>query len=145
MRCFATLLRSLFLFLALSVCSVFALETSSELIVVANLSEGSKALDKNDLRNIFLGRGGTAFIPIVPPPDSKSRIVFNTQIIGLNESRIQSFYAQMQFSGRARPPAQLSTLDELVDFVTKTPNGITYLPKNTLIPENLRIVFRVNM
>jgi hypothetical protein len=138
-------LRSVFLLHAMAVTPALSQEKNSEVIIVANLTEAIKTIEKNDLRNIFLGRGDYGFIPAVPSPEAQSRVIFNTQIIGLNESRIQSFYAQMRFSGLARPPIQIYKIDELIEFLSVTPMAISYLPKDTKIPDNLTIVFNISM
>lgn len=115
-----------------------------QVVIVSNLTGEKATLSKNQIRDIFLGRGDSKYVPVVPVPGTKSRIVFNTQIIGLKESRIQSFYAQMRFSGRANPPTQLGSAEELIAFVVSKPNGITYLPKNTPIPDELTIIYEVD-
>jgi len=116
-----------------------------EILVIKNISNPAQALTKNQLRNIFLGRNNYSFEPVIPPVKTISRMVFNTKIIGLNESRIQSYYAQMRFSGRARPPKELKTVNDLIQYVVTHPKAITYVPKDTQLPEGIEIIYTINM
>jgi len=122
---------------------VFANKSGIEVIVVKNTSNTIKHITKNQLRNVFLGRDTLMFDPVIPPENTMTRIIFNTKVIGLNESRIQSFYAQMRFSGRARPPQELSSIDALLYYVITNENAITYLPKGTLLPKNVEIIYTI--
>ena len=125
--------------------SQFALanKNSIEVIVVKNTSNSIKSITKNELRNVFLGRDTLMFEPVIPPVNTLTRIVFNTKIIGLNESRIQSFYAQMRFSGRARPPKELASISALLHHIATNPNAITYVPQGTKLPSNVEIVYTI--
>lgn len=121
----------------------FANKNSIEVIVIKNTSNMLKHITKNELRNVFLGRDTLMFEPVIPPVDTITRIVFNTKIIGLNESRIQSFYAQMRFSGRARPPKELPTIEALLYYIATTKNAITYVPQGTKLPKNVEIIYTI--
>jgi hypothetical protein len=69
------------------------------------------------------------------------RKVFNTQVIGLPESRIQSFWAQMRFSGRSNPPSNVSNIEEMVTFLIEHESSVGYLPEGTSIPNGLTVVY----
>ncbi|WP_077340868.1 hypothetical protein [Pseudocolwellia agarivorans] len=125
--------------------SQFALanKNSTEVIVVKNIENPINSITKNQLRNVFLGRNTLMFEPVIPPVETITRIIFNTKIIGLNESRIQSFYAQMRFSGRARPPKELPTTDALLHYISTTPTAITYVPQGTKLPKNVVVIYTI--
>lgn len=121
----------------------FANKSSVEVIVIKNIENPIKTITKSQLRSVFLGRNTLMFEPVIPPVETITRIIFNTKIIGLNESRIQSFYAQMRFSGRARPPKELPTTDALLHHITITPSAITYVPQGTKLPDNVEVIYTI--
>lgn len=117
---------------------------ANELVIVANASEKEINLSKQQLRNLFMGGAIQGeYIPVSMTPSQRSRIVFNTRIIGLTESRIQSYWAQLKFTGRSRPPIEFSTIEELVAYTEKTPGAITYLPSDVSVPASLQVIFSV--
>jgi len=116
-------------------------KNNSKILVIKNSQNATKKITKSQLRNIFLGRNTLMFEPVIPPQETLSRIIFNMKIIGLNESRIQSFYAQMRFSGRARPPKEIATTKKLLEYVANTTNAISYVPSNSELPHNVEIIY----
>jgi hypothetical protein len=117
---------------------------ADELVIVANTTEQNISIDKQQLRNLFMGGAIQGkYIPVSMTPNKRSRIVFNTRIIGLTESRIQSYWAQLKFTGRSKPPIEFSTVEELIAYVEKTPGAITYLPGSASIPDSLQVIFSI--
>lgn len=115
---------------------------ADDIVVVANIKEVNLQLDKKQVRNLFMGGVVVAELePISLPPSSPARIIFNTKIVGLTESRIQSYWAQMRFSGRNKPPKQLSTPMEVVDYLVENEGTVAYLPADAEIPESLTVLY----
>ena len=113
--------------------------------VVANVPEQNFVLTKAEVRNLFMSSGtssGDALIPVAMSPGNRARAIFNTKIIALTESRIQSYWAQMRFSGRQTPPIEFNNLGALLDHVSNTEGAIGYVPAGTALPENVKVVYR---
>lgn len=118
-------------------------QQSSNIVVVANINESGLSLTKQQVKSLFMGSSlGYDFTVATLPPSSLVRVTFNTQIIGLTEDRIQSFWAQMRFTGRKTPPIQIDTLESLLEYVTNTPGAVTYLPANVVIPDSLKVLYK---
>ena len=118
-------------------------EQNNQLMVVANISEHGLSLTKQQVKSLFMGSSlGYDFTVATLPPSSLVRVTFNTQIIGLTEDRIQSFWAQMRFTGRKTPPKQIDTLESLLEYVISTPGAVTYLPANVAIPDSLQVLYK---
>ena len=118
-------------------------EQSSGIVVVANVKENGLKLTKQQVKSLFMGSSlGYDFTVATLPPSSLVRVTFNTQIIGLTEDRIQSFWAQMRFTGRKTPPIQIDTLESLLEYVISTPGAVTYLPANVAIPDSLQVLYQ---
>nr|WP_136250982.1 hypothetical protein [Ningiella ruwaisensis] len=115
---------------------------SGEVIVIANVDNEELKMSKREIRNLFMG--GVSELNLQPlglTPENAARLVFNTKIIGLTESRIQSYWAQMRFSGRNKPPKQFESVDEIIEYLLTNKDTIAYVPVNTKIPESLTIVY----
>lgn len=119
---------------------------STELYIIANIeSENITSAEKRDVRDIFMGNNTDLNLtPVALMPNSKARDIFNTKIVGLTESRIQSYWAQMRFSGRKKPPREFESVEEMLIFVKNNKQTIAYVPAGTDIPENLLIIYRVD-
>lgn len=112
------------------------------LVVVANTSKKKLTLTKIQVKNLFMG-GAIKYelTPITLPPQNIARILFNTKVVGLTEPRIQSYWAQMRFSGRKTQPKQIETEHLIIEYLMLNRGAIAYLPADTVIPEGLSIVY----
>ncbi|MDX2369011.1 MAG: hypothetical protein QNK36_11505 [Colwellia sp.] len=115
---------------------------ADDLIIVANIDEKDLTLTKVQVKNLFMRRAFKYELePVILPPEHIIRILFNTKIVGLRESRIQSYWAQMRFSGRKVEPMHISTERLIIEYLLKNKGSIAYLSGNTIVPENLTIVY----
>ncbi|QPG07202.1 hypothetical protein IT774_11015 [Salinimonas marina] len=134
------LLASLLLFFICNIAS-----GAERVIVVANTEEHDFTLKRTDIRELFMS-GSSPFnatlSPVTIAPGAKSRAIFNTLIIGLPESRIQAYWAQMKFSGRLTPPKEVRTVEDMLDYLSGTAGTIGYLPENTSLPAHLQVVYK---
>jgi hypothetical protein len=74
------------------------------------------------------------------PAGNPLRIDFNTKLVGLTESRIQAYWAQMRFTGRSKPPVEFRSTKEIIAYLLKEENAVAYLPADTKIPDELTVV-----
>ncbi len=115
------------------------------IVVLANLEgrDPSMQLETHEVRNLFMGGvGPEGLTPVALEVGDRSRIVFNTHVVGLTESRIQSYWAQMRFSGRSKRPAEFPDSGSLVAHLQNTPGAIGYVDANEPVPEGLTVVYR---
>lgn len=118
--------------------------TSASVVIVANINDGALKLNQQEIRNLFMGGALTYSLKAISlPPKSEARVLFNTKVIGLTESRIQSYWAQMRFSGRKKPPLQVESEQALVNYLLANKNTIGYLSKHDKIPEGLTVIYHV--
>ncbi|MFA3792994.1 hypothetical protein AB6T38_17945 [Aliiglaciecola sp. SL4] len=117
-------------------------EYKSDFIVVINSQDKDQDLSKQQIRNIFMGGAlSNKYKAINLPSGNQLRIEFNTKIVGLTESRIQAYWAQMKFTGRSKPPMELNSPQETLKYLEKTEGAIAYLPPDILIPDNLTVIY----
>ncbi|MAK90515.1 MAG: hypothetical protein CMI13_04675 [Oleibacter sp.] len=119
-----------------------AASADHRLVVVANTGGKTMTLSREQVRNLFMGASlGYDFNPVSLPPHHHLRLMFNTQVIGLSESRIQSYWSQMKFTGRLRPPKELSSQTDILQFISESRGNVGYLPDTAEIPATLTVVY----
>ncbi len=111
-------------------------------VVVAHLADQPVSLSKGEIRNIFMGGVSESNLaPVEIASRSHIRVIFNTHVIGLPESRIQSYWAQMKFSGRNKPPTSVDSVDEMISYLNENEASIGYLPEDVELPDSLTVIF----
>ena len=126
--------------------SLSAMATAGDaLLVVGNVKDQQLNLTREQVRNLFMGASlGIQLQPLSLPPSSRSRSLFNTKVIGLTESRIQSYWAQMKFTGRMTPPPEFASEAELIEYLARHPGTVGYVSEDADLPKNLHILFTAN-
>jgi hypothetical protein len=114
------------------------------IVVVANTSDKSMKLNRQQVRNLFMG----GMLPyelnaIALPPENQTRVLFNTKVIGLTESRIQSYWAQMRFTGRKTAPKELKNEDMILEYLKTHDGAVGYLPAGSLLPKELTVLYTI--
>jgi ABC-type phosphate transport system substrate-binding protein len=117
---------------------------SDRVVVVANIAQNSVTLTKSQVRDLFMSGASPESLPLSPvtiSPGEQSRTIFNTRIIGLPESRIQAYWAQMRFSGRLTPPKEVESEEQMLDYLKANEGSIGYLSESTRLPDGLKVVY----
>jgi len=118
---------------------------ASDLLVVANTDATEFKVKKRQVRDIFMGNNSEFELkPVALTPSSSARYIFNTKIVGLTESRIQSYWAQMRFSGRQKPPQEFESVEAMLAFVLSHKNTVAYLPSDTKVPDGLTVIYQTD-
>jgi len=113
-------------------------------MVVVNQDADVKSLSRKQIKRIFMEPYSPSHLkPVNLPKGNKTRVVFNTKIIGLPESRISSYWAQMKFSGRGKPPMELDSDSEVLDLIQNSKKHIGYIMETSELPENVKPLFTV--
>ena len=133
------------LLLIVTVLSLLAFpgRAQEQVVVLGNVDDPQMRLQRSEVRNLFMGNlAPEGLTPVVLPPAHPARVVFNTRVVGLTESRVQSYWAQMRFTGRAREPRELRDIPQLLAYLQETPGAVGYVPAGEEIPEGLRVIYR---
>ncbi|WP_158972519.1 hypothetical protein [Paraglaciecola sp. L3A3] len=117
---------------------------SDAIIVVANTDDKSIQLSRQQVRNLFMG----GVIPydlkaVALPPENQTRVLFNTKVVGLTESRIQSYWAQMRFTGRKTAPKEVKSEDLVLKYLENNDGAVGYLPAGIALPNDLTIIYTI--
>jgi ABC-type phosphate transport system substrate-binding protein len=116
--------------------------SNERLIVVTHVDNSDLRLSREQIRNLFMGASiGRELKPVALPPGNRTRSLFNIKIVGLSDSRVQSYWAQMKFTGRRPPPEEVNSSDTMISYLLQHTNSIGYLTADTELPDDLVIVY----
>ncbi|MBU2971384.1 hypothetical protein KO527_18745 [Pseudoalteromonas sp. C2R02] len=134
------------LFFNLAMPSAFA---QDHIWVVTQKLDNDIVLSKQEVRQIYLGiniylSDDVTSSAITLSRKNRVRSQFNAQVIGLTESRLQSYWAHMRFSGRNKPPKEYDSIPSLLEHITTNKGSIGYVPAQTVLPENVVVIYPEN-
>ncbi|MDU0353507.1 hypothetical protein RS130_05810 [Paraglaciecola aquimarina] len=131
-----------FFFISLLFFTQHTLADDKAIMVIANTQNADIQLTRQQVRNLFMGGVlSYDFVPIALPTDNQARVLFNTKVVGLTESRIQSYWAQMRFTGRKKPPLELQNERLVIEYVMNNQGAVCYLPADVPLPEGLTVLY----
>jgi len=112
---------------------------AGDMAVIVNAHDTALTLDRNQIRNIFLGRisrlpNGDAALPLDQRQNSPLREVFYTTLTNLSAAQAKAQWAKLFFTGRAVPPVEYASSEEVKRAVVSTPGAIGYIEKSALDP-----------
>lgn len=123
----------------------FSSHANDAIIIVANTQDKSINLTRQEVRNLFMG-GALPYqlTAVALPQNNQTRVLFNTKVVGLTESRIQSYWAQMRFSGRKIRPKEIDDEMLVIEYLKSNLGAVAYLPANMDIPTELTVLFKID-
>ena len=120
----------------------YAAFASERIIIVTHADNTGLRLSREQIRNLFMGASvGRDLQPVALPPGNRTRSLFNIKIVGLSDSRVQSYWAQMKFTGRRPPPQVVNSEKAMIQHLLDTPDSIGYLTADADLPEDLIIIY----
>ena len=119
----------------------FAPTVSAELVVIANPHASFNSLTQGQLRRIFLGQ--TNKFPngeIAEPLDVRGNDsnAFYEGMLNKSPSQIDSYWANMIFSGKSSPPRQIRP-EEVKQAVAKSSRAISYMDRS-LVDSSVKVI-----
>jgi hypothetical protein len=143
MRRFRNALR---LFVAVAFAAAAA-GTRAEIVVVVHPDSKVQALSQRDVSDLYLGRTrslGSARLALVldHPRDSVLRREFFNRVNGMDIGRVNAYWARLQFSGDALPPAAVRDDRSVLDVVRRQRDAIGYVDA-AHVDDSVRVVLRL--
>ncbi|WP_420231612.1 phosphate ABC transporter substrate-binding protein [Pseudomonas sp. ABY48] len=119
-----------------AVCAASA-AVKADVVVVVATSSPVKALARNQVADIFLGKtsrfpGGGQAIPIDLTEDSPTRDEFYTTFTGKSAAQLKAHWSKIIFTGRGQPPQSVSSSAQVKKRVAETPDTIGYIDAREL-------------
>ncbi|NVK57381.1 MAG: hypothetical protein HWE26_17390 [Alteromonadaceae bacterium] len=116
----------------------------SEIVVAVAKSSRIDNISKRELIDVFMGRfdvleNGERVQPVDYSGNSSLRWSFYKRLVGKNQKQINAYWSRLVFSGRAKPPVLVESVEQSVQFILKNPAGLAYFPAGRVSKE-MRIV-----
>jgi len=111
--------------------------------LVVNSSNKTPSITKAKAADLFLKRvtrwdGGGAVTPVDLSDRNATRAAFCREVLGKEVVWVKSYWQKMIFSGRATPPAELSSEAEVLEYVRNNADAIGYVGEGISIPSGVR-------
>lgn len=119
---------------------------NAEVVVVVSAKSVVGTLTKDQISNIFLGNSlrfpsGEQAIPIDLAEETGQFSQFHSVVTGMTVATLRGHWSKMVFSGRARPPREVSNQNEAIKLIASNPNVIGYIDKS-LVDTSIKVVFQ---
>ena len=116
-----------------------AFSQDNKILIVTN-ADDIGLLNRQQIKQIYMKGQSPNLKPISLKQGNKTRVIFNSTVIGLTESRINSYWIQMKFSGKAEPPIEFDNTQDIIQQLKSQTRSIAYLPLGIEIPKTLHII-----
>ena len=104
----------------------------ADVVVVVATASPLKALARNQVADIFLGKtsrfpSGAQATPIDQTEDSAIRDEFYSTFTGKSASQLKAHWSKIIFTGRGQPPQAVSSSAEVKKRIAENPDTIGYI------------------
>ena len=117
-------------------------------VVVASADSPLGALDKNQVRDLFLGimsslPNGVSAILVDQPDASPLRNEFYLKVTNKSAAQARAQWAKLYFTGRGVPPHEGLNSEDIKRFLNANPGSIGYID-DTNVDASVKVIFVVN-
>jgi len=120
---------------------------AENIAVVVGEKSPIEDLDRTQIRAIFLKKhifvNGTALKPINLAPSSPLRKAFEAKVLQMDSKRLERYWIREHYRGH-RPPYRVDSIRAMVQFVTKVPGAIGYLPQNK-VTKRMKVLYWIEL
>lgn len=104
----------------------------SDVVVVVHPENPLQALDSATVKRLYLGQarrfpGGASVEFMSLPGEHEITQSFFGSVLNMSASQVKTHWASLVFTGRGNPPEQRENQAQLLEWLARTPNGITFL------------------
>lgn len=122
-------------------------DARGDIVLVAGRHAVISDIGRDEAEQLFLGRlnalrDGTP-VRLHDLPPGPIRDTFYRNMIGKNAVQTRAYWSRLVFTGRARPPREVTGPEELRVALTSDPNAIGYLSE-TDVTDELLILLRID-
>jgi ABC-type phosphate transport system substrate-binding protein len=104
---------------------------AGDIVIIGNKSVVESKINKQDLKNIFLGKKTTwsdnKKIVFVTQDNAGVSDQFLSEYVNKSVSQFSSYWKEKVFTGQGTPPKSFASDKELVQFVSQTEGAIGYV------------------
>lgn len=111
--------------------------------IVVHTTNALNSISKTKVADLFLERvtrweNGRTVTAVDQSEKSTARVAFSKELLGKEVVWVKSYWQKMIFSGRATPPAELSSDTQVLEFIRTNPDAIGYVSDSATIPAGLK-------
>lgn len=111
--------------------------------LVVHATNAVDSITKAKVADLFLKRvtrweNGRTVTPVDQSEKNAVRTVFSKELLGKEVSWVKSYWQKMIFSGRATPPAELSSDSEVLELIRTNTDAIGYVSDSATIPAGVK-------
>lgn len=134
----------LLLLLPLFAMSDGANASEAALAVVVAKDSKIESISKRELVDVYMGRfdvleSGQIVQPVDYENGSVFRGLFYRTLVNKNERQINAYWSRLIFSGRAKPPLQVSSPEQSLAYLRRNQSALAYMPVER-VSEEMKIV-----
>jgi ABC-type phosphate transport system substrate-binding protein len=123
----------------------FAAADIAVIVNPANHSVWKKDEISTQIKDLFLSKrerfpDGTSAKTFDQPPGEALRTEFYSELIGLDETGMNSYWSNLIFTGNGRPPKVVGGDHEVMKAIKENVGGIGYIDAKTA-PENVKVIY----
>ena len=99
-------------------------------------------LSRKQLKRIYLqGTSTQGWQPITLPLHHYDMAAFSALVIGLTPSRIQSYWTQLRFTGRGKPPVHVKNYEEGMRILKQQNHFLFFVPQHMPVPQGTIVLY----
>jgi ABC-type phosphate transport system substrate-binding protein len=128
------------LILAIVATAMPAMVAGQDFKIVINEANTTTSITTANLSDCFMKQAATytwisgqPLIPIDQAANSETRRAFSTQVHGRDVNAIRSFWQRQIFTGKAAPPQEKASDDEVLAFVRENPGAVGYVAADAVL------------
>lgn len=111
----------------------------AEVAVIVHPSN-TDSLSQEEIKRLYMAKtktfpSGAYAIPIDLEDTLEARQRFITYVLERDSSQMKAYWAKLVFTGRARPPATVSSEAEMLSLIAANPNMIGYVDAAKVTPD----------
>ena len=112
-------------------------DKTDTLVFMVNAANPSTSLKRSRLKNLYMGnapfwKGSVPVVAFVRGHESRVMKGFLSEVVGLSLPAFQRYWSTVELSGRAMAPAQVRSVDALLERVAQTPGGIGFAMRSEI-------------
>lgn len=106
---------------------------AAEIVIVTGAQSPIPELTREQAEQFYLGRSrslpGGIVVSLADLPNGPLRDDFYRRLTDKNPSQIRAYWSRIVFTGRALPPQEADTVEQLRQWLAANPTMIGYLPR----------------
>lgn len=111
---------------------IMSSSANADLALIGHSDSDVGSIDTQSVKKIFLGErkafpSGIKAIPVNHATGSPDRKEFFETVLGMSEDSHKRHWTRMRMTSLSNSPVELSSYEELLDWVAKTPGSIAYI------------------